>query len=136
MEQWLAILCVDRRWIAGTYSLVLVVLEHVLREVGDGPRERDVAVVALVLDGRAAETQTAADEASGCGLEVAVLDARLDDVLAEVLEAGCRVLRLRLLDLALAALDAGRGQYGAIEESAWEDSYSAGSLTLHVCLSW
>jgi hypothetical protein len=127
---------VHRRWIAGTYSLIFVVLEHVLREVGDSPRERDVAVVALVLDGGTAETQTAADEASGRGLEVTVLYAGLDDVLAEVLEAGGRVLRLRLLDLALAALDAGRGQYGAIEESEWEDGYSAGSLTLPVCLSW
>jgi hypothetical protein len=127
---------VHRRWIAGTYSLIFVVLEHVLREVGDSPRERDVAVVALVLDGGTAETQTAADEASGRGLEVTVLYAGLDDVLAEVLEAGGRVLRLRLLDLALAALDAGRGQYGTIEESAWEDSYSAGSLTLPVRLSW
>jgi hypothetical protein len=127
---------VHRRWIAGTYSLIFVVLEHVLREVGDSPRERDVAVVALVLDGGTAETQTAADEASGRGLEVTVLYAGLDDVLAEVLEAGGRVLRLRLLDLALAALDAGRSQYGAIEESEWEDGYSAGSLTLPVCLSW
>jgi hypothetical protein len=127
---------VHRRWIAGTYSLIFVVLEHVLREVGDSPRERDVAVVALVLDGGTAETQTAADEASGRGLEVTVLYAGLDDVLAEVLEPGGRVLRLRLLDLALAALDAGRGQYGAIEESEWEDGYSAGSLTLPVCLSW
>jgi hypothetical protein len=89
-----------------------------------------------VLDGGTAETQTAADEASGRGLEVTVLYAGLDDVLAEVLEAGGRVLRLRLLDLALAALDAGRSQYGAIEESEWEDGYSAGSLTLPVCLSW
>jgi hypothetical protein len=136
VEQWLAILCVDRRWIAGTYSLVLVVLEHVLREVGDGPRERDVAVVALVLDGGTAETQTAADEASGRGLEVTVLYAGLDDVLAEILEAGGRVLRLGLLDLALTALDARRGQYVTIEGFAWGNSYSAGSLTLPVCLSW
>lgn len=71
-----------------------MVLEHVLREIGDSPRERDVAVVALVLDGRAADTQSAADEASGGGLEVALSHTCLDDVLAEVLEALGGVLRL------------------------------------------
>jgi hypothetical protein len=89
-----------------------VVLEHVLREIGDSPRERDVAVVALVLDGRAADAQSAANEASGGGLEVAFSYTCLDDVLAEVLEALGGVLRLRLLGLALTALDARRCQHG------------------------
>lgn len=93
-------------WTAGTYGLVLAVLEHVLGEVEDIPRECNVAVIALVLNGRTTDTFGAADEASVLRLEVAFSYTCLDDVLTKIFEAGLGVLRLRLLDVAMTALDA------------------------------
>ena len=93
-------------WTAGTYGLVLAVLEHVLGEVEDIPRECNVAVIALVLNGRTTDTLGAANETSVLRLEVALSHTCLDDVLAKIFEAGLGVLRLRLLDVAMTALDA------------------------------
>jgi hypothetical protein len=73
-----------------------------------------------VLDGRIADALGAANEASVLGLELTLLHARLDDVLAEVLEADGRVLRLRLLDIAVAAPDARGCQFGTSEVWVWD----------------
>jgi hypothetical protein len=73
-----------------------------------------------VLDGRTADALGAANEASVLGLELTLLHARLDDVLAKILEAGGRVLRLGLFNIAMAAPDARGCQYGASEAWVWD----------------
>jgi hypothetical protein len=73
-----------------------------------------------VLDCRTADALGAANESSVSRLEVTLLHACLDDVLAEVLEAGGRVLRLRLFDIAVAAPDARGCQFGTSEERMWD----------------
>lgn len=93
-------------------------------------------MIALVLDSRAAETQGAANEASFRRSEVAFFHSSLNDVFAKVLEAGSRVLRLRLLDVAMTALDTRRYQHCTSKVCTWKCDYSAGSLTLPVWLSW
>jgi len=65
-----------------------------------------------VLDGGTADTLGAANEASVRRLEVTLSHACLDDVHAKVLEAGGRVLRLGLSNVAMAAFDAEMCQFG------------------------
>jgi hypothetical protein len=72
-----------------------------------------------VLNGRTADALGAANEPSVLRLEATLLHARLDDVLAKVLEAGGRVLRLRLFNIAMAAPDARGCQSGTSEAWVW-----------------
>ena len=89
-----------------TYRLVLPVLEHALGEVLVVPRERDFAVVALMLGLRAADAEGAANKAFGLGVEGSLVLLGHDDLLLQVGEAVGRVLFLLFLDFAVVARDA------------------------------
>lgn len=93
-----------------TYRFILAVLQHGLGEVAIRTRVSDVAVVALVLGRRTADTERAADNALRPRVEVALSLSACDDVLLNICEAVGRVLVLCLWNAALVARDAARGQ--------------------------
>lgn len=72
---------------AKTYRLVLPVLEHALGEVLVVPREGDFAVVALMLNGRATDTERAANKAFRLRVEGFFVLLAHDDLLLQVGEA-------------------------------------------------
>lgn len=89
-----------------TYGLVLPVLEHALREVLVVSRVGDLAVVALMLNLRAADAERAANKAFRLGVEGSVVLLGCDDLLLQVGETVGGVLILLFLDLATVAGDA------------------------------
>lgn len=89
-----------------TYGLILPVLEHALGEVLVVPRVGDLAVVALMLDLRAADAERAANKAFRLGVEGSIVLLGCDDLLLQVGETVGGVLILLLLNLAAVAGDA------------------------------